>query len=113
MYLISSGVVEVWSAEGMLVTTLTSGAYFGEVSLLLDDVVRTANIVARTYCNLLLLSREHLNDLLKHYPEYRDAMYEIAVARQNKLNEFKSGYVPAPARGGYDYELEEIGDDEG
>ncbi|CAM4734500.1 unnamed protein product [Leuciscus chuanchicus] len=73
MYIIKAGEVQVVGGpDGKTVfVTLKAGAVFGEVSLLAVGGVnrRTANVVARGFANLLILTKKDLNDIIVHYPE--------------------------------------------
>jgi CRP-like cAMP-binding protein len=82
MYFLRRGIVEVISGDGRTIfTTLSDGAFFGEVSLLVSGR-RTASIRAVTHCDLLRLEQEDLNKALLDYPE---AMHRITqLASDNK-----------------------------
>jgi hypothetical protein len=52
MFFISSGTVAIKTAEGLTVATLRDGNFFGEIALL-KGTMRTADVVATSYCDLV------------------------------------------------------------
>jgi CPA1 family monovalent cation:H+ antiporter len=62
MYFLSSGVVEVEAAGGPVL--LTRGDFFGEMALVLDQP-RQADVVARSYCQLLVLEKRDFQALVR------------------------------------------------
>ena len=68
MYFISLGTVEVVSPDGTAVyATLTSGDFFGEISLLLDEP-RTASVRAVDYCDLYVLGKTSFDHVIARHP---------------------------------------------
>lgn len=88
MYFIASGQVEIVSADGR--TRLGDGEFFGEVALLTAQP-RNADVIALTYCELLVLKREDLDRVVSRRPELRAQMTARAAARAN-------GALTPPAR---------------
>ncbi|EIE18161.1 camp-binding domain-like protein [Coccomyxa subellipsoidea C-169] len=79
----SSGPVEV---NGMVVTVLKKGSYFGEIGLL-RNCRRTASIRALSQtCDLFVLSKENFDGVMKDYPDSRRAMDLIAEHRLRTLH---------------------------
>ncbi|CAK7273534.1 hypothetical protein SEPCBS119000_005707 [Sporothrix epigloea] len=81
MYWLVRGVVAVTSRDGEAVyAELTPGAFFGEIGVLMD-VPRTATIVARSKCLLMVLTKENLQMELPQYPEMEKAIRQEAEER--------------------------------
>ncbi|KAK1752669.1 hypothetical protein QBC47DRAFT_305465 [Echria macrotheca] len=81
MYWLVRGVVAVTSRDGEAVyAELKPGAFFGEIGVLMD-VPRTATIVARTKCLLVVLKKEDLQAELPKYPEMEKAIRQEAQER--------------------------------
>ncbi|EEY23849.1 cyclic nucleotide-binding domain-containing protein [Verticillium alfalfae VaMs.102] len=85
MYWIVRGVVAVTSRDGEAVfAELKAGSFFGEIGVLMD-VPRTASIVARTKCLLVVLKKEDLQTELPRFPEMEQAIRQEAQERLNIL----------------------------
>lgn len=85
MYWLVRGVVAVTSRDGEAVyAELKPGAFFGEIGVLMD-VPRTATIVARTKCLLLVLKKEDLQSVMPKFPDMEKAIREEAQERLNLL----------------------------
>jgi len=81
MYWVVRGVVAVTSRDGEAVyAELKPGAFFGEIGVLMD-VPRTATIVARTKCLLVVLKKEDLHAELPKYPDMEKAIRQEAQER--------------------------------
>lgn len=79
MYLIASGAVEVRNlGEPILLGT---GDFFGELSILAPTRRRKSDIVALTYCRLLVLSRRDFKKLVRLNPQL-EARIRAAAALQ-------------------------------
>jgi CPA1 family monovalent cation:H+ antiporter len=78
MYFIASGSVEV--DRGGNRTTLNEGDFFGEMALL-NDSPRNADVCCQGYCNLLSLSRNDFEQLVKQYPKMRADIAKTARQR--------------------------------
>lgn len=108
MYWLVRGAVAVTSRDGEATyAELRPGAFFGEIGILMD-VPRTATIIARTKCLLVVLKKEDLRTELPNFPEMEQAMKEEAQERLTILNKKRkeSGFGPKlittslPSRGG-------------
>ncbi|KAI2469579.1 RNI-like protein [Annulohypoxylon bovei var. microspora] len=86
MYWLVRGVVGVTSRDGEAVyAELKPGAFFGEIGVLMD-MPRTATIIARTKCLLLVLKKEDLHLELPKFPDMEKAIREEAHERLTILN---------------------------
>lgn len=82
MYFISSGQVDVLSAdEKTRYATLASGHFFGEIALLLSTP-RTATIKAIEYCDLYRLDKITFDSIIQRYPDFAKNIQELAEKRQ-------------------------------
>jgi CPA1 family monovalent cation:H+ antiporter len=84
VFFIVSGAVEVALAAGPV--RLGSGEFFGEMALL-SGQPRQADIVALTYCRLLVLRRADFERFMAANPEARDAINRVAAARHSMNQE--------------------------
>jgi hypothetical protein len=81
MFFIARGKVEVVSEDGNVVyATLSDGSFFGEVALLFSGK-RTASVRAASYCDMFILSKDELRDVLKEFPEESRQLQEEARTR--------------------------------
>lgn len=86
MYWLVRGAVAVTSRDGEAVyAELKPGAFFGEIGVLMD-MPRTATIVARTKCLLVVLKKEDLQAELPRYPDMEKAIRQEAEERLAILN---------------------------
>ncbi|KAK0391871.1 hypothetical protein NLU13_1369 [Sarocladium strictum] len=85
MYWLVRGVVAVTSRDGEAVyAELKAGAFFGEIGVLMD-MPRTATIISRSKCLLLVLKKEDLQAVMPKYPDMEKAIREEATERLNLL----------------------------
>eukprot|EP00126_Sphaerothecum_destruens_P005464 Sdes_comp18791_c0_seq2m9197 len=81
MFFLQVGVVQVVDETGTQVfSTMKSGDFFGEISLLFS-CPRTASIRAATHCDLFVLSKNSFETVLEYYPQIRDKIKNIAQER--------------------------------
>jgi len=91
MYWLVRGSVAVTSRDGeSTYAELKPGAFFGEIGILMDRP-RTATVVARTRCLLLVLKKEDLRKILPRYPKVEQAIREEALERLTILEKKKQG----------------------
>ncbi|KAJ5684389.1 uncharacterized protein N7477_000734 [Penicillium maclennaniae] len=96
IYWLVRGAVSVTSRDGeSIYAELKPGAFFGEIGVLMDRP-RTATIIARTRCMLVVLSKEDFRNILPRFPEVERAIMEEAQERLMIL-EKKKKETSAPA----------------
>jgi monovalent cation:H+ antiporter, CPA1 family len=79
VYFIASGTVEVVLPDRRI--QIGAGAFFGEMALL-SGRRRQADVVAVTYCKLLVLRRSDFEQFMRENPDARAAIVRVAKARQ-------------------------------
>ena len=95
MYWLVRGAVAVTSRDGeSTYAELKPGAFFGEIGILMDRP-RTATVVARTKCLLVVLKMEDLRKVLPSYPEVEQAIREEAQERLTILEKKKKQAQPS------------------
>ncbi len=92
MFFIVDGEVEVVLPNRRI--HLASGDFFGELALI-SNQPRTADVVARTFCQLLKLRTDHFHRLMADHPDLANIMHE--VARKRGLDEQRARHAP-PAK---------------
>lgn len=96
MYWLVRGAVSVTSRDGESIhAELNPGAFFGEIGVLMDRP-RTATIIARTRCLLVVLTKEDFRNILPHFPEVERTIRDEAQERLMIL-EKKKKETSAPA----------------
>ena len=104
MYWLVRGVVAVTSRDGEAVfAELKAGAFFGEIGVLMD-MPRTATIVARTKCLVVVLKKEDLQAELPKFPDMEKAIRQEARERLNILTKKRAerhGSLGAPFKNNY------------
>ncbi|KAI5787662.1 hypothetical protein DFH27DRAFT_486817 [Peziza echinospora] len=89
MYWLVRGVVAVASRDGeSTYVELRAGAFFGEIGILME-IPRTATIIAKSRCLLVVLSKEALYLELPKFPEVERAIRDEAEERLIILNKKK------------------------
>ena len=89
MFFISKGSVDVLSAdEKVRYTSLTSGAFFGEIALLLSSP-RTATIKAIEYCDCYRLDKDTFDTIIARYPDFEASIKELAEKRKAEIEASK------------------------
>ena len=107
MYWLVRGAVAVTSRDGeSTYAELKPGAFFGEIGILMS-IPRTATIVARTKCLLVVLKKEDLTKELPRFPEVERAIRDeaserLSILKRKKQEKLVSSQVEpstAPGRG--------------
>jgi F-box and leucine-rich repeat protein 7 len=94
MYWLVRGAVAVTSRDGeSTYAELKPGAFFGEIGILMDRP-RTATVIARTRCLLVVLKKEDLRKVLPSYPDVERAIREEAQERLTILEKKKQQARP-------------------
>lgn len=89
MYWLVRGAVSVTSRDGeSIYAELKPGAFFGEIGVLMDRP-RTATIIARTRCLLVVLTKEDFRKILPKFPEVERAIRDEATERLTILERKK------------------------
>eukprot|EP00759_Apiculatamorpha_spiralis_P046022 PhF_6_TR42683/c0_g1_i1/m.64378 len=73
MHFLTHGFVDVLTSTGDHVTTLMKGSFFGE-RMLLQNQPALCSLVALTYCDTLVLSKDKFYAICYRYPEFFDAV---------------------------------------
>lgn len=85
IYFIGRGTVEIIASDGQSVlNTLTDGAFFGELALLLQRP-RSASVRAIDFCDLYSLDKETFERILAYFPDFSAHIQEEAKRRQQLL----------------------------
>lgn len=96
MYWLVRGVVAVTSRDGEAVyAELRPGAFFGEIGVLMD-MPRTATIMARTKCLVVVLKKEDLQAELPKFPEMektirQEAQERLTILRKKRQENGRGG----------------------
>eukprot|EP00808_Paulinella_micropora_P008646 g53427.t1 len=85
-FIVVKGMVDVMTPHGddgkdeILLNTLTTNSWFGEIALL-KQTVRTASVIARTHCLLLKLLKQDFDEFIKIAPEVKAPFISLLSAR--------------------------------
>jgi F-box and leucine-rich repeat protein 7 len=94
MYWLVRGAVAVTSRDGeSTYAELKPGAFFGEIGILMDRP-RTATVIARSRCLLVVLKKEDLRKILPKYREVEQAIRDEALERLAILEKKKKQVRP-------------------
>jgi CRP-like cAMP-binding protein len=80
LYLVARGEVEVLDDVGNVLKVLRDGDIFGEIGLLMSTP-RTADVRARTSCDLFVLEKSDFSRILRDSPQFAKAVMQVARDR--------------------------------
>ena len=83
MYFLMNGQVAILDDEGDELLTLGPGSFFGEIALL-ENIERTATIMAKTFCSTLMLSSSAFQSVEGAFPA---AIQMIRTAAKPRVEE--------------------------
>jgi hypothetical protein len=87
VYFIIEGTLEIISLEqDKSWGAMSVGDYFGYMSMVLGER-RSATVVARSFCNLLILSLDDFNRIKSEFPEFSEVLKRVSAERTEKLSE--------------------------
>ncbi len=81
MFIIGHGSVDVF-VEEKCVNTLKEGQIFGEIALL-QEITRTADVKAQSYCDLYTLEKDDFREIVKKFPELKEAFKSVYKRRSD------------------------------
>jgi glucose-6-phosphate 1-dehydrogenase len=82
LYLIARGEVEVLDDGGKVIKTLKDGDIFGEIGVLMSTP-RTANVRAKTGCDLFVLDKTDFSRILRDHQQFANGVLQVAKERYN------------------------------
>lgn len=85
MFIIGHGEVEVCVGD-KVVTNLKAGQFFGEIALL-EDTIRSADVVAKSYCDLYTFNKVDFLEVIEKFPSLGNKFKEIYLKRRQKVQE--------------------------
>lgn len=80
MFVVHHGEVDVWR-DGVRLSSISEGHVFGEAALL-EQMPRSAQVVARKYCNILVLSHEAYLKIAQKYPRFKEKFENVHSERK-------------------------------
>jgi glucose-6-phosphate 1-dehydrogenase len=80
LYLVARGQVEVIGETGKVIKVLRDGDIFGEIAVLTSQP-RTADVRAKTPCDLFVLDKSDFSRILRDNPHVAEAVKQIAKER--------------------------------
>uniref|UniRef100_A0A061S2C0 Hyperpolarization activated cyclic nucleotide-gated potassium channel 4 n=1 Tax=Tetraselmis sp. GSL018 TaxID=582737 RepID=A0A061S2C0_9CHLO len=96
MYFLNTGLVKI-TAKGIEIVTISEGSYFGEIGVL-HSAPRSATCTAVTDCEVFVLYKSSLEEVMSDFPQYREHFLQIAEQRLREVqvkSSFTSGHMAA------------------
>jgi len=84
MYVLMSGVAEI-IVHSRVVETAEAGAIFGEMAMI-DDLKRSATVVAKTDCKFFAIERKRFNFLIQQTPHFALHVMKVVAARLRRTD---------------------------
>ena len=81
MFIIGHGEVEVSMGE-KVIAQLKAGQFFGEIALL-EDTIRSADVMAKAYCDLYTFKKEDFLEVVAKYPDLGQKFKETYNKRKS------------------------------
>ena len=75
-----------------IIAKLHSGDYFGETGVLSSRVLRRANVIAETHCDMYVLTGDSFQQIVRNFPS---AGQNIRENLEKKMNSHQDGHVDA------------------
>ena len=82
LYLLARGEVEILDDVGNVLKVLRDGDIFGEIALLMSTP-RSANVRAKTSCDMFVLEKSDFSRILRDNPRFAEAVQQVARERYN------------------------------
>jgi len=97
MYCVRRGLVEVIGDDDItVVATLGPGAYFGEIGLIFGEN-RLATVKAKTYCEIRMLTKPALDEVLANFPVVARQIYDAGVNNEHLKDVRKAAFESTKA----------------
>jgi glucose-6-phosphate 1-dehydrogenase len=80
LFLLARGEVEVVDDQGNVIKVLSDGDIFGEIAVLMKTP-RTADVRAKTSCDLFVLDKSDFSRILRDNPQFATAVQQVAKER--------------------------------
>jgi CRP-like cAMP-binding protein len=89
MYFIKEGQVEIFDDKGIILVTLSTGSFFGEIALF-EATRRTASARAKGNTELCILNKEDFNHIMLTYPAVAELIRESVRKRKEQGERVKA-----------------------
>ncbi len=86
LFVMLNGRVEVLDADGVVLSEMSRGDVFGEMSLITGDEVSTT-VMAVEPCEIATLNQKNFNYIIEKFPVLQAFLYKLVVRRIESLNE--------------------------